>query len=647
MFIREIILWPRDTTKEPKEFLFERDKLNIIYGDSRTGKSALIPIVDYCLCSSDCRIPTGTIRQACGWYGIVLQVGNESLLLARRDPGNQSVTTDMYTSRADSLDIPETIEGANNSSDVVKNELNQLLGITDLQLSDDGSSYNSRPSVRDEAAFVFQPQNIIANPEALFYKLDDFNHRRKLANAFPYFLGALTGRELSIRDELSENKKKTDRLNREIVAISNLSDRWLGKIDGELSRAVELGLSSFDFDDDKGLGIRINEIRRISELEALDSFIDSDCLDNASDKLLRLEKRDRELSAQLSQLQGRRHLIEEAMDAYSEHDSTTQSIASYLGTAEWMADKVKNAGACPLCGASIAGCSDIISDLISMMQSMDECDESSNRLSLDKELAEIKKRIRSALDERATLAQSMRYLSDKIDEDKYRFGEVDRFIGELRASYHQYAELRDNDELIQQREELLHERKRLEAEYNEKGIEEKKTSALNTISLFTTEYLGSLDVEDSKMATRLDINNLTLRIQDGLGSSQYRYLNQMGSASNWLSYHVALSLALQKYFQTVSPVGMPAFIIYDQPSQVYFPHEIDDTRDKDKQAVKDLIGLLARCASSADFPCQIILTEHAGKDIWGDFSEINEVAHWESDGEKLIPSSWVQDDTSR
>lgn len=646
MFIREIILWPRDTTKGPKEFLFERDKLNIIYGDSRTGKSALIPIVDYCLCSSDCRIPTGTIRQACGWYGIVLQIGNESLLLARRDPGNQSVTTDMYTSRADSLDIPKTIEGANNSSDVVKNELNQLLGITDLQLSDDGSSYNSRPSVRDEAAFVFQPQNIIANPEALFYKLDDFNHRRKLANAFPYFLGALTGRELSIRDELSENKKKIDKLNREIEAISDLSERWLGIIDGELSRAAELGLSSFDLDNKMELGAQIDEIRRISELGALDSFIDSDCLDNASDKLIQLGKRDRDLSAQLSQLQGRRHLIEETIDAYSEHNLTKQSIASYLGTAEWMADKVKNEGICPLCGAPIAGCSDIISDLISMVQSMDEGEEPYSRLSLDKELTEIKKRIRSTLDERASIAQSMRFLSDKIDEDKYRFGEVDRFIGELRASYRQYADLRDNDELIQRRERLLHERKRLEDEYNERGIEEKKASALNAIALFTTEYLESLDVENAEMATRLDISNLTLKIQDDIDSNQYRYLNQMGSASNWLSYHVALSLALQKYFQTVSPVGMPAFIIYDQPSQVYFPHEIDDARDRDKQAVKDLIGLLAHCASSADFPCQIILTEHAGEDIWGGFSEINEVAHWESDGEKLVPSDWVLDDAS-
>ena len=99
---------------------------------------------------------------------------------------------------------------------------------------------------------------------------------------------------------------------------------------------------------------------------------------------------------------------------------------------------------------------------------------------------------------------------------------------------------------------------------------------------------------------------------------------------------------MQRYFQAFSPVGIPAFIIFDQPSQVYFPHEIDNTRDKDRQAVKDLIGLLAHCASSADFQCQIILTEHAGEDIWGDFHAINKVAHWESDGEKLIPGNWIQ-----
>ena len=642
MHIQKIILWAKDTTKEPKVYEFERDKLNIIYGDSKTGKSALIPIIDYCLCSSDCRIPTGTIRQACEWYGAVLQVGDESLLLARRDPGNRLTTSDMYTSRGKLIAIPFAIPVANNSSDVVKNELNQLLGITDLRLSANESQYNNRPSIRDEAAFLFQPQNIIANPEALFYKLDDFDHKQKLSNAFPYFLGALTSRELSIGDELAALNKKIAKLDREIQSISTLSASWLGKIDAEITRAIELGLSSFDLDGGADLNARVGEIGRISRLSSLDSEMDGDGFDCASEKLLELEKRDRELSARLSQLQSRRHLIEGTIDAYAEHEQTAHSLGDYLGTVEWMASKVDDEGVCPICGASLTSRTDRVKELVTAMRSMEDDNSRPNRLSLDKELKKVKGEIQEILDKRTTLGQLMQSLSDDINEGKYRFGEIDRFIGELRASYKQYVELRDDRGLMDERDELVREQRRLENEYNKKIIEGRKAAAINLIARYTAEYLERLDVEDASMATRLDISNLSLLIQDEHGVNRWRYLNQMGSASNWLSYHVALSLALQKYFQEKSPVGMPSFIVYDQPSQVYFPHEIDDSRDRDKQAVKSLIGLLEHCASSQDSPCQIILTEHAGSDIWGALSGVNVVAHWEGEGEKLVPNDWIK-----
>jgi hypothetical protein len=41
--------------------------------------------------------------------------------------------------------------------------------------------------------------------------------------------------------------------------------------------------------------------------------------------------------------------------------------------------------------------------------------------------------------------------------------------------------------------------------------------------------------------------------------------------ANWLAYHIALSLALQGYFLRLPQHPVPALLIYDQPSQVYFP----------------------------------------------------------------------------
>ena len=49
--IRQLILWPKPKDVEPKfkSVLFELGKVNVITGESRTGKSAIIPIIDYCL----------------------------------------------------------------------------------------------------------------------------------------------------------------------------------------------------------------------------------------------------------------------------------------------------------------------------------------------------------------------------------------------------------------------------------------------------------------------------------------------------------------------------------------------------------------------------------------------------------------------
>lgn len=45
--INSIILWPRNTEHSPRCLSFDSEAVNIITGASRTGKSALIPIIDY------------------------------------------------------------------------------------------------------------------------------------------------------------------------------------------------------------------------------------------------------------------------------------------------------------------------------------------------------------------------------------------------------------------------------------------------------------------------------------------------------------------------------------------------------------------------------------------------------------------------
>lgn len=204
--IDSVLLWPKKSGFTYRQVKFEPDKINIITGASRTGKSAIIPIIDYCLGSAKCTVPVDTIRNACAWFGVLFTLDNEQLLLCRREPGNQVATGDMYILRDKEIVIPETIE-TNTTLVEVKNLLNELFSMSFLELDPTTKDFSSRPSYRDFMAFLFQPQNIIANADVLFYKADTTEHRQKLINIFPYALGAVTPKVLVARQELDRLKK--------------------------------------------------------------------------------------------------------------------------------------------------------------------------------------------------------------------------------------------------------------------------------------------------------------------------------------------------------------------------------------------------------------------------------------------------------
>lgn len=151
--INSIILWPKKSGLDYRKVDFKSDKINIITGTSRTGKSAIIPIIDYCLGSTKCTIPVDTIRNACSWFGVLFNLDNEQMLLCRREPGNKMATGDMFILRGKSIDIPDTIS-ANTNANEVNNLLNELFGISFLALDPATKDFSARPSYREDRKSV-------------------------------------------------------------------------------------------------------------------------------------------------------------------------------------------------------------------------------------------------------------------------------------------------------------------------------------------------------------------------------------------------------------------------------------------------------------------------------------------------------------
>src|ERR1700704_3550539 len=110
--IRKIVLWPR-IDAPPRVLEFKPGIVNVISGASKRGKSAVIPIIDYCLGAEKCAIPVGVIRENCAWFGLVVETVEGQKLLARREPGDQQSTGDMLLIEAPEVEVQPRIADKN------------------------------------------------------------------------------------------------------------------------------------------------------------------------------------------------------------------------------------------------------------------------------------------------------------------------------------------------------------------------------------------------------------------------------------------------------------------------------------------------------------------------------------------------------
>ncbi len=124
--LKSLIVWPKNTENEIRIISFELDKVSVITGGSEKGKSAIIAIIDYCLGSSSCRIPTKIIRDKSAFFGVLIELDNNSqLLLARKEPGDEQVSNEMFLKEGSNIILPEIMVSNCHTNDV-KNRLNNI-----------------------------------------------------------------------------------------------------------------------------------------------------------------------------------------------------------------------------------------------------------------------------------------------------------------------------------------------------------------------------------------------------------------------------------------------------------------------------------------------------------------------------------------
>lgn len=153
-----------------------------------------------------------------------------------------------------------------------------------------------------------------------------------------------------------------------------------------------------------------------------------------------------------------------------------------------------------------------------------------------------------------------------------------------------------------------------------------------------TQWADRLHLEHSGTSVRLDPRRLTVVADTPSGPAP---LNQIGSAANWIGYHLVAHLALHKFFvDQQRPI--PRFLMLDQLTQAYYPSDVTRVSgipsDEDRAAVQSIYELLADVTALLGNQLQIIVCDHAN--LPDDWFQAAVIDNWR-DGRRLIPADWL------
>jgi len=628
---------------------FKPGVVNVISGASKTGKSSVIPIIDYCLGSEKCAIPVGVIRESCSWFGVLVDTLEGQKLIARREPGDLKASGDMLLLEGPEVELPPIIQQKNQTVEYVKGVLNRLSDLSNLPFEPGSEDrFKSRPSFRDLMAFLFQPQNIVANPDVMFFKADTTDHREKLKNIFPYVLGAISQELLQARHELDRLSRLLRRKEGELKARQASGASWQREGFAWARLAIEYGLLPAHTVVPNDWPSIVDLLRAAMKGDPRAATPTLASMDVIMVRLTELRAAESKLVMELNQSRNRLHelrRLDESSDSFREGLNVQRDR---LGLSKWIRELTAERPAAVL---EPSGAGRVRIDILCEALEGIELRLRSHpgiAESLGRETLRQREAVETILANLAAVRQEIRILegkSEEVHKVTTRGEEISRFLGRLQEALRLYEVADTSSVLNEEISALQTQVEDLNKLISEHEIGRKTENVLDTIQSITSRLVPELDGEWPDAPIRLNIKDLTVKVIRGTRDD---FLWEIGSGANWLAYHVAITLALQGYFLSKPNHPVPGLLIYDQPSQVYFPtrragkvleENLDpEWNNEDVAAVRKVFTLFDHIIKRTTGRLQIIVLDHADEEVWGKLANVHCVEEWRGKG--LVPAEW-------
>ena len=620
---------------------FRQHGLNIVTGNSKTGKSAIIDIVDYCLGRTSYNVAEGTIRRKVSWFGLHLTKNGDEVFIARDNPGpTLSTGSQVYFERGKFESYPSADRiSKNTTASSLSTFVTQFAGIVEnVHRPTTGTRAPLSANIKHAIWLCFQPQGTVATKDQLFHRMNEQRLPQALKDTLPYFLGAVNEDHFRYLAEL-------DALTTKLRLLEAQEAKQLQTIELSRSRVVRmvnegkrLGLIAQDYqavDDSVFDNLAMIASTPVDAPTIVQDF--GETFENLraeqSSIQTRLSELNQDIRAARTFLSVQTDFTREA----SEQSARLKSIRLYQGKDNPQIN-------CPVCESvmktptpRIAQITESLSDIDGLLNAAHResphIQEHIARLSvqiddLTSDLKEVQRELVYAISENENLRTAQNQLIARA-----------RYLGKLTDFLDTVQPDEDADDAKEQIEELQTLIKTVRETLNSEETVSRMETFLNLIGRRMTEYSRQLDLEHSGSSLRLDVKKLTVVADTEDGPIP---LNRMGSGENWVGYHILAHLALHWWLRKRNrPV--PAFLILDQPTQAYYPPDrveggLDQIeKDADRLAVQALFRLMHSACQDIERPFQLIILDHAHlSDDWFEASIIEE---WRGNN-ALVPPTW-------
>jgi Protein of unknown function (DUF3732) len=640
MQILDIVVFSHDGRRRTLPLLAGR--VNIITGASKTGKSALVDIVDYCFGASECRVPEGPIRRSVSWFGVRLQLDSGQAFIARRCPGARAVSNEeCFVEVGDKVDLPE----ANSLRQTTNTKgLGALLtgwtGIHDnLHEPPSGQTRAAlSANIRHALALCFQPQDEIIRRHQLFHGASDTFFAMALKDTMPYFLGAVDDEYVRKRGELRGLKDQLRVCERQLSELRALRGDGVSKATTLMAQARDTGLSGTIPNNWEETVSCLREIAQTPIVSIDPQIPDGQEYARLSGERNRLLEEQGKLRDEIA---GARS-YEQDKNGFSREASEQRARLVSIGIFE----SSTPSHSCPLCSRELPATSTspdvaqikgLLTDVSSRLDSVTRATPK-----VESAIAELESRLKSIqvnLAQNRLEMESVQSASSTLQQVQDDATKRAHILGRISLYLESLPDLPDTKALEGQAQRLREQCMALEEELSDERVKDQIDSITSILGREMTDWARTLELEHSKFPLRLDIKKLTIVADTSDGPIP---MDRMGSGENWVGYHLIGHLALHKWF-TNRKRPVPRFLFLDQPSQVYFPSEKDVDgslgmlAEDDRQAVSRMFQFVFEVVKAVAPGFQVIITEHA--DISADWYQEAVVERWRG-GTKLVPEDW-------